>query len=90
MATSEVLMFKQYDTLDGTVPVPHTAFDAPRERNADNVPDRESCEVRVMCFFVDDENTEHHAALQKLHAAGSGVVDPKITDRWCANTPSKL
>ena len=28
MTSSEVLMFKQYDTMAGTVPVPHSAFDA--------------------------------------------------------------
>jgi len=92
MTPSEVLMFKQYDTVAGTVPVPHTAFDAPRAQH--DVPVRESCEVRVMCFFVDDfeHDAAHDSALRKLHAAGAGVVAPDIVKRWNtnANAASKL
>ena len=53
---------------------------ASRPREHGDVPVRESCEVRVMCFFIDEPDS--NPALRKLYHAGAGTVAPDVVTKW--------
>jgi hypothetical protein len=73
---TELLLFKQFDSETSALRfTPHTAFDHPRTVAAS--PTRQSCEVRVLCFF--DPDCSHTAALRALGASGSGIVAPQFS-----------
>lgn len=79
MTSSEVLLFKQYDS-DAAVPrfTPHTAFDVPG--TPEDAPVRASCEVRAVCFFAEDRSSDE--ALRRLHGQHHGLVAPGIVATW--------
>lgn len=76
LSADEMLLFKQFDSDDSAHRfTPHTAFDHPR--TISGAPTRQSCEVRVLCFF--DPERKHTAALRRLAHSDSGVVAPEYT-----------
>ena len=97
-ANEEALLFKQWDTDERWARfTPHTAFNAPREGHpaAAPAPARESCEVRLVCFFAEEggvggggrELSEGlRRALRELDRSGVGLVSPAALEE----APSRL